>query len=63
MKNHKNMMDYILNIKPGDVLEVPECGALRPGHFLICGTNIKELNQELENILKNVYVTFEEAGA
>lgn len=63
LKNHKNMMDYILNIKPGDVLEVPECGALRPGHFSICGTNIKELNQELENILKNVYVTFEEAGA
>ena len=52
-----------MNIKPGDVLEVPECGALRPGHFSICGTNIKELNQELENILKNVYVTFEEAGA
>lgn len=59
LENHPCVMDYILNIKEGDEIEEPSCGAVRPGHVSICGHNFEQLQNDLEEILKNVYVEFE----
>lgn len=60
LANHKKMIDYKYNIKPGDVLESPKYGGLRPGHFIVGGETLEEAQKLTEDILENVYVEFEE---
>ena len=53
------MIDYQLNVKPGDVLEDLKFGRMRPGHFIIGGSKMKELSKQRDEILGKVGVTFE----
>ena len=59
LANISNMIDYQLNIKPGDVLEDLKFGRMRPGHFIIGGNNMKELSKQMDDILGKVGVTIE----
>ena len=59
LANIPNMIDYQLNIKPGDVLEDLKFGRMRPGHFIIGGSNMKDLSKQMDDILGKVGVTFE----
>lgn len=59
LEKHPNILDYQLNVKEGDVLENPKYGRLRPGHFIVGGNDFDELQRQVDEILKNVYVIFE----
>jgi carbamoyl-phosphate synthase large subunit len=60
LKNHPNMIDYQLEVKPGDKLENPKYGRLRPGHFIVGADTYEEAQQAAADVLKHVYVSFEE---
>ncbi len=60
LENHPSMLDFQLNIKPGDELKNPRYGRLRPGHFIIGGNDFEKLQEEMKDILEKVYITFEE---
>ncbi len=60
LKNYSGILDYQLNVKPGDILENPKYGRLRPGHFIIGGEDFEILQRQAEEILKSIYVIFEE---
>lgn len=53
-----HMIDYQLNVKPGDLLKNPKYGRLRPGHFIIGGNDYELLKKEMEEILQKVSITF-----
>lgn len=58
LRNHPMMLDYQLQVKPGDVLEKPKYGRLRPGHFIIGGLGADAVKAEAEKILDAVKVIF-----
>lgn len=60
LSNHPAMLDYQLDVEAGDVLKNPKYGRLRPGHFIIGGDNLQKLQKDMQYILENVYVEFEE---
>jgi carbamoyl-phosphate synthase large subunit len=49
-----------LEVKPGDKLENPKYGRLRPGHFIVGADTYEEAQQAAADVLKHVYVSFEE---
>lgn len=55
-----NMIDFQLNVKPGQVLEDLKYGRMRPGHFIIGGTDFNELQNQMNYIIGNVRVIFSE---
>lgn len=59
LKNSEMLIDYQMEVKPGDVLKQPEYGRLRPGHFIIGGDDKKSVIMESEQILEKVKVIFE----
>lgn len=59
LKNHPMLIDYQLEINPGDQLKNPQYGRLRPGHFIIGGENKEDVIKEAKNILEKVKVVFE----
>lgn len=59
LKNSEMLIDYQMEVKPGDVLKQPEYGRLRPGHFIIGGDDKKSVIMESEKILGKVKVIFE----
>lgn len=58
LKNHPMLIDYQLEIKPGDQLKNPEYGRLRPGHFIIGGDNREDVIKEAKYILEKIKVVF-----
>lgn len=58
LKNHPMLLDYQMEVKPGDLLKNPEYGRLRPGHFIIGGDNAEEVKAEAERIVDTVKVIF-----
>lgn len=56
----QGLIDYQFKIMPGDKLESPKYGRQRPGHFIIGRANYEEAQKAVEDIIKHVYVTFEE---
>lgn len=58
LDSYPNLIDYQLEVKPGDILKNPRYGRLRPGHFIIGGDNYTQLEAEKDDILKKVYITF-----
>lgn len=59
LQSHPHMLDYQLEVKPGDVLKNPKYGRLRPGHFIIGGESLELLDDEMKDILTKVYITLE----
>lgn len=59
LKNSRNMLDFQLEVKKGDVLVEPKYGRQRPGHFIIGSCDLKSLQAQAEQIVKMVSVTFE----
>lgn len=57
---HPMLLDYQLNVKPGDILEEPKYGRLRPGHFIIGGDNKQEVEEEARRIIQAVRVIFQQ---
>lgn len=58
LKEHPMLLDYQLDIKPGDMLRNPEYGRLRPGHFIIGGDNAEKVKTEAERIIDEVKVAW-----
>lgn len=58
LKDHPLLLDYQLNVKPGDVLKNPKYGRLRPGHFIIGGEGEEAVRREAEKIIETVRVIF-----
>lgn len=58
LKNHPLLIDYQLNVKPGDVLQKPKYGRLRPGHFIIGGLGESKVKEEAEKIIETVSIVF-----
>lgn len=58
LQNDENMIDYQLNVKTNQILEPLRFGRMRPGHFIIGGTDYKVLQEKMNYLLKNIYVTF-----
>ena len=56
LKTHPLLLDYQLNVKPGDVLKKPKYGRLRPGHFIIGGDGADYVRKEAEKIIDRVRV-------
>lgn len=59
LKTTKNMIDFQLEVKRGQILEDLKYGRMRPGHFIIGGTNYEELNLQMKHILENIKVLYE----
>lgn len=59
LEEHPLMIDYQLNVKPGDELKTPKYGRLRPGHFIIGGDDRSAVEEEANRILETVKVIFE----
>ena len=55
----KNLIDYQLNVKPGDELKNPRYGRLRPGHFIIGNEDYESLKLEAKEIIDKVRVIFD----
>ena len=53
------ILDYQLNVKPGDVLNNPRYGRLRPGHFIIGGNDLEQLRNEMNLLLSEIEIIFE----
>lgn len=59
LRNNPLLIDYQLNLKPGDTLQHPKYGRLRPGHFII-GSNCKtDVISEANKILETVKVVYD----
>ena len=59
LDRHPMMLDYQLKIQPGDILQQPAYGRLRPGHFIIGGEGREKVIAEAEKIIDAVRVEFE----
>ena len=55
----QNMLDYQFNLKTGDVLDDLKFGRMRPGHFIIGGNDLKELLQQMNDIVAGIKIDFE----
>ena len=58
LKSHPMLIDYQLEVKPGDVLKMPEYGRLRPGHFIIGGESKENVEREAEKIINAVKIIY-----
>lgn len=58
LENSTYMLDYHLPVQAGDRLVEPKFGSMRPGHFSIAGTDLKELERECDELLREVYAEF-----
>lgn len=58
LRQHSMLIDYQLDIKPGDVLKQPTYGRLRPGHFIIGGEGKETVIKEAGKIIETVRVLF-----
>lgn len=58
LRNHPMLIDYQLEVKPGDVLKKPEYGRLRPGHFIIGGNGKENVGNEANKIIETVKVIY-----
>ena len=56
LRKHPLLLDYQLNVKPGDELRNPKYGRLRPGHFIIGGDGEDYVRREAETIIDRVRV-------
>ena len=56
LREHPLLLDYQLNVKPGDILTNPKYGRLRPGHFIIGGDGAAYVRGEAEKIIDRVKV-------
>lgn len=56
IKDSPMLIDYQWQIKEGDFLTTPEYGRLRPGHFIIGGTNKEKVEAEANRILESIKV-------
>ncbi len=56
LRKHPLLLDYQLNVKPGDELRNPKYGRLRPGHFIIGGDGEAYVRREAETIIDRVRV-------
>ena len=56
--NHPMLIDYLLEVKPGDQLKRPEYGRLRPGHFIIGGDGKNNVENEAGKIIEAVKVVY-----
>jgi len=54
----KDVLDYTLNIKPGEVIGVPSDDTKRPGYYIAGATSIRELNTIRNTIMKGVVVEY-----
>lgn len=61
LANHPNLIDYQLEICPGDILKKPKYGRKRPGHFIVGSTNYNKVQKAVKEILEHVSITFEES--
>lgn len=60
LKNHPMLLDYQLKIQPGDKLEQPKYGRLRPGHFIIGGDDEEAVKREARKLIDTVRVVFKD---
>ena len=60
LEQTSNMIDFQLNVKPDQILEDLKYGRMRPGHFIIGGTDFNKLQEQMEFIINNVKVIFAE---
>lgn len=58
LEHHPMMLDYRIEIHPGDTIRQPAYGRLRPGHFIIGGFGKEFVEKEAEKILDTVKVKF-----
>lgn len=58
LRNHPMLIDYQLEVKPGDQLKRPEYGRLRPGHFIIGGDGKNNVENEAGKIIETVKVVY-----
>lgn len=58
LQNHPMLIDYQLEVKPGDELKQLEYGRLRPGHFIIGGDGKDNVTKAAKKILETVEVEF-----
>lgn len=58
LQNHPMLIDYQLEIQPGDELKRPEYGRLRPGHFIIGGDGKENVEREANRILEAIKVIY-----
>lgn len=56
--NHPMLIDYQLEVKPGDELKQPKYGRLRPGHFIIGGDGKANVESEANKIIETVKVVY-----
>lgn len=58
LKQHPNVIEYKLNVEPGDVLQTPEDSGSRHGNILIKGRNkpeVEDMISEMQSILEIEY--------
>lgn len=60
LKNHPMLLDYQLKIQPGERLEQPKYGRLRPGHFVIGGDDEVAVKKEAQKLIDRVKVVFKD---
>ena len=58
LENHPMLIDYQLEVKPGDELKQPKYGRLRPGHFIIGGDGKANVEGEANKIIEAVKVIY-----
>ena len=58
LANHPMLIDYQLEVKPGDELKEPKYGRLRPGHFSIGGDGKAIVERETNKIIEAVKVIY-----
>lgn len=58
LANHPMLIDYQLEVKPGDELKEPKYGRLRPGHFSIGGDGKAIVERETNKIIETVKVIY-----
>lgn len=58
LENHPMLIDYQLEVKPGDELKQPKYGRLRPGHFIIGGDGKVNVECEANKIIEAVKVIY-----
>lgn len=60
LKAHPKLIDFQLEIQPGDELKRPKYGRLRPGHFIIGGDDKESVEKEANRIIEIVKVIYKQ---
>lgn len=56
LRSHPLMLDWQVNVCPGDVLQRPAYGRQRPGHFIIGGEDREYVEYEAQKLIQTVCV-------